>query len=475
MKISREKTFKICVSLDDSDIKPQIEGIHYQEITLNPIVMTMLIKKGRTFVHVFKDYTLNGWSNEKNFTRFNIINVENFKQTNCVFIDVDGSDVPMMGLITKLKNTPTISYETFSNGKEGKGNRFRFVYIFEKPIVSNEEYIHLVSSIVGYLKDKVNFQFDASGKNVSQPMFGTGKDAEVYNSYFIYENTEFEEFNDPEFEKELLESRKKKTSVSTTSNNKERKGKRNFTINDVTFVNEFNSLNLFDETEMIGFINKWMLKYPYFDETPLKGLNDRDIPYVLIPDEPEGYQKIIHKWNKNEDGKKSGKVPVGERNKLLYTACQLRKVMIPTVTPEHLLFCLVYDVFYHFNFEDKDLKNIKLFETAFRAHQDNTTLKLKKDARRYIVSEAYCITHNVSKKKVQQMAETELKDKEIMKYYDDSKSIEENLNILNSNGIKVKKSRLYQFKNKFFPKKKNESEDEIIIKSLAYSCVSRAS
>lgn len=54
-----------------------------------------------------------------------------FLYTYSVFVDVDDSDVCMSEFILHCALKPTLAYTTASNGKQGKGYRYRLIYVFD--------------------------------------------------------------------------------------------------------------------------------------------------------------------------------------------------------------------------------------------------------------------------------------------------------------------------------------------------------
>lgn len=54
---------------------------------------------------------------------------EKFAYTNVLFFDIDDAACTMSELLESIPYEPTIAYRTFSDGV--KGNRYRFVYVFE--------------------------------------------------------------------------------------------------------------------------------------------------------------------------------------------------------------------------------------------------------------------------------------------------------------------------------------------------------
>ena len=111
-------------------------------------------------------------------------NLQRFRYTNCLFFDIDDAQCTMTELLDSVPYVPTISYRTFSDGV--KGNRYRFVYVFE-------DYINKYNFGVVYNKvaEACNLPPELDVRNCVQCYYGTDK-KDIYNSNLIYN---FEDFN----------------------------------------------------------------------------------------------------------------------------------------------------------------------------------------------------------------------------------------------------------------------------------------
>lgn len=461
----------------------------YQTLTRDELLEKIL--EGRIFAH---NFDIKRWCNRytHTFKRYdNQLNV-NFLFANVLFIDVDDTELEFDDFIKSLTMKPSIAYTTFNHKKEGKGNRYRLVYILTDKATTVSEFEKLVYSANIYLRTLYpGFLIDLNSKKCTQPMYGTDKNAAVYTSDCVYSKNDFLKYYDynevvkidaedkalRKAKKELAQQNKpvvtkkvyrkkgnKITKVITKGKNRGKK--REYRVKDEEFVNEFFKLDLYDELSVSSFLAKYEERYPYFNETHLEASEDE--MGIILPDDPEDYQKLFMKYRTYsvydpKTGKRRiyseiVKIGIGKRTRAMYVTSQLRRVMKKDVTPEHLLYCLLYDFTFLYDVSDKEIDNKKLYNAAFDAYYDEMCLTIQKDKRKFKVNEAYCKKYHLTKRTVANMFRRYLKDCEIALYYDFNLSVKENLVILHEAGVKVQKSRLYEFLNKYTEDNKKETE-----------------
>ena len=110
----------------------------------------------------------------------------NFLYTYSVFVDVDNSDICMSEFIVHCSIKPTLAYTTASNGKQGKGYRYRLIYVFNGRISTEALY----KSLYFYIAEQNNLENtkDKCGSICNQLMNGNPySNIETYCSYLIYD------------------------------------------------------------------------------------------------------------------------------------------------------------------------------------------------------------------------------------------------------------------------------------------------
>ena len=464
-----QHTINLAVSVNGYNAKPaklEFSRCYYEYRELTQDELVKCVFEGRIFVHNFK--IVNG-SKDGQFVRTLNQRDCNFLYSNCLFVDVDDSPLSFNEFISKLDKKPSIAYTTFSNGV--KGNRYRLVYMLTDRIESKKEFKKVMKGLVGYIRVYFpDFKVDNCCYNPTQPMYGTyslnnNDDDDEKPKPLKYVSESYYSKNDflPYYNEEEGENKK----VSSSSNREESKRNYEKKVSDRVFVNEFLNLDLYDKDAVKAFLKKYSTKYPYFYQTKLEGMENPDIPYFILPDKAEDYQ-CIHRIFGVEDGKLTiKKVPIGSRKRIMYISCQLRKVMKKDVTPEHLLYCLIFDLTHYFDLSNKDIELKDIYDTAFNAYNDPITIELKKDDRKFIVNGLYCEKYNKTKKQIQLLARREMNDVVIGECYDFSVSVKENLKNLKELGLKVSQVKLYRFVKEY--NQESLTEEEIDEYEFCYS------
>ena len=197
-------------------------------------------------------------------------------------------------------------------------------------------------------------------------------------------------------------------------------------------------------------LDKYGDRYRYFDHTELHFENG----YALIP---KDYQEIYRSWYFATFEKNNGeiqKIPTVKkqrdgngRRKKLFIAGLIMKKILPSITYEHLLYNLIYEVYYYYDNTDKVLNNSTLKSIAkgvIQTPYEKIQLK-SKNKKKFVVDKAYCAENGLKPNSFKNTVRKMLKDEEIGDVYDCTMSVKENLCVLNDMGIKVGKTKLYDW------------------------------
>ena len=126
--------FEITISLQNFTEKPnekEIRTMEYVRRSLSLDEIMAHIKNGYT---LSANYTTDYQTIIKQQNRRN----ERLIGTSFVMFDLDDDiECSIFELIEKLIIKPTIAYTTFSHQKDGKGNRYRLLYLFKEEIQHN--------------------------------------------------------------------------------------------------------------------------------------------------------------------------------------------------------------------------------------------------------------------------------------------------------------------------------------------------
>lgn len=370
--------------------------------------------------------------------------IANFDFADCVILDIDDTFLSMNDFYLSLKDEhkPTIIYTTYSN-IDNINNRFRLIYVFNEPIRSNEYYRGIANTIVYNIQKEIE-GFDLKDKtclNASQQFAGNSNDNIVYyynDNIFCPTDFGFDENSFSNSDSILKKERKNNIQIDLES-----------LIGNSEFMKDFWSMGYKKNEEI--FIRKYAKIYPFIEATPLPE-TDSDTPYILLPD---NYVKIARYWYKEPLTKGDGtivykshavKLKSGHRRKLLYDGCLLRKIMLPEITMEHLLYCLVCERRYYVDNQDKVITNKILYQIAKDAWNDTKrSINPKKEERQFVVNPKYCEKYGISKQAARNIAAKILLDLQLKQLYDTNLSVKENLESLKNQGIKIGKSSLYNW------------------------------
>lgn len=366
-----------------------------------------------------------------------------------VMIDLDDDySCSLNELIEMLELKPTIAYTTFSHGI--KGNRYRLLYIFNQQITSIGLCKALYNSLIKRNKLKLS---DNCGCNPCQCVIGSKADCELIFNSTLYEIAD------------ILEHDEEKC-ISNIKREEER--------NIIEIEMHFHDKEFEEDYVSLCYeslLAKYLGRYPFFDHTPLKA--DEDTPFIVLP---SNYIEIQRYWfhNKVVDEYENTlyyttvvrKVRDGEhRKKKLFINGILRRFMLPSISLEHLLLNLVYELFYYIENTVDHITKETLLQIARRAYQADLTkyerLGVKTDKRKFIVNQAYCEAHGISKRTVRNYSRQVFTFNRICELYDTQLSDKENLEILKENGVSVCMRTLQKFKKHYGLLKNKKKKDKI--------------
>lgn len=427
-----ETKFELSVSTSCYTDKNKIswKSVKYQRQNLTISEFVSLVKKGHCFCQCFN-------------TKVEVFGVtekrdSNFMSGQMVFVDIDDCQIPLAEFVGKLSMKPTVVYTTPNNHTE-KSNwlyRFRLCYLLEEPIPTVEAYGMVYDSILRLIsKDVPSFRMkDNCGRKASQQFGGNAlSDCELIENSIVYSLSDFPFQNNNVFSLFLL-----------FSNGKTHTDKEDIEITDYEFISDTEQLKIRE------LLDKYRDRYQYFDHTELHFENG----YALIP---EDYQEIYRSWYICSFEKNNGEVlkvstikrlrdKENRRYKLFIAGLIMKKIM-PTITYEHLLYNLFYEVYHYYDNTDKVLNNATLTSIAKGIIQiPIEDIRLQgKCKKRFVVDKSFCAEYGIKANSYKNTVRKMLKDEEIGSVYDCSMSVKDNLCLLNEMGIKVSKTKLYDW------------------------------
>lgn len=266
---------------------------------------------------------------------------EHFVGTNVVSIDIDDCDCSMRDYMETLSYTPTIAYETFSNLQEGKGYRFRFLYVFSDFLNANDYRRMYYAICTANHIDKYN---DTHTASPYQKIWGTSKDKDIMDNGIVYSVSSFSEYasNCPV---PIPYIRKKR------ENNKQLE-RDTPKFNDLAFEELWNNGNDIDILTR--------MRYYHTSECTQIEWKDGELWRDL---EDTNYYQVRRKWEMSLvfNGGKYQRVPVdhqlknGEnRRKKIFLSLIRRRLIQPTVTLEHMCYAALYELYFFIDNTDHE-------------------------------------------------------------------------------------------------------------------------
>lgn len=435
--------YEVTISSQNSQTKPTSKEIAKFQWNRTTVTTDELI-----------DYCVNGYAISNLYNKDTVTsterNYDNFTGAYTVYVDVDKTQYnSMYEYIDTLTFKPTFAYYSYCDGIEKKGvvsRRFRLCYVFNKIITNIPFFKGLSKNILSSIEKDTNEPMDDTCTlSPNQYMNGSNNKDEIYVSYLIYNVNDFGN----------VETNTPKEKVQSKIYNREED---NIIESDLHFFEkESEFIKDYWNLPFVELIEKYRGIYPFFENTPLEAVDD-DTKMIVLPND---YVEIKRYWIydkvTNEDGETIWnssfvrRIKDGEqrRKKLFINGCYRRK-MYPQITFEHLLFCLVYELYFYVENKKDVITNKQLFKIAINVMKADYTLYTKDMKHpKFIVNQNYCIKYGLTKVQVANMVRKEIHYAEIGNLYDCSLKDKENLQVLKDNGVKCSLRTLQNFKKEY--------------------------
>lgn len=398
-------------------------------------------KKGEfTKTTPISPYYLRG--NNKGYWRIDFKRDAFFKGAQAVFVDIDYTDFEEIGDYTSsLTYMPTVTYATFSDKEVKNGvysRRFRMVYVFDR-LLNGDEFKAAATCIHNQIiQDTEEEMDDYCGERLSQYMNGTNSTAYNESSDIIYSFNEIvpEDYTYTDYATDTEDNAGVEIKLTDEQIDEVEKLMDKF---DKRLLYDLNGSVSNDEAIRAAYYKG----YHYITRTKVEY---GEKGYINVEDYPEFRQLLFTPKDKTfTDGHH-------RRNKLYARLCE-RRMLEENVTMDDLLFNAWMDVNEKHIFDNSDgvfdldcLKRkaaqamMTPIETILQEMHNNPNVV--KRPKKIAIDNTL---KSEDKKAIKGVALKEATDDIIAKNYDMSKSVKENLEIMASNGIKVKQTRLYEW------------------------------
>lgn len=405
-------TLEVSYSNSSYNAKPTSDQIKYMHFALSKTNVNEFVDKissGYAYCAVY-DYDDFGMSQKKD---------SNFAYTQVISVDVDKTTTPLSQALEMLHTTPTVAYNTFSNGSNDL-YCYRFVYIFKEPIESIKEAKLYTLALNQIVSEELNIKTDTNACKVSQYFNGTN-DSNVFVSDCVYELSDFN-IDDIKVSSKIIQEEHHNIGLSDTFEN------------DTTLIKDFWNLKL---TE---FLYKYDSIMPNIQNSKID-IPSEDEPFIDIPSD---YREIHRYWYLmvDEKGHKLDyikKIRDGEgRRKKLFLNGIIRRLINPQITFENMLHNIVWEfVTYMVNDGNKITKKIlwNIVQDVMKTDMTRYS-ELGKTTRKWMVNPYFALKHNMSKREV--INKFKLNKKQFIgELYDCSLSDKKNVEKMKEYGLKI--------------------------------------
>ena len=370
----------------------------------------------------------------------------NFAYTNLVVVDIDNTTIEPSTFYTQSTLTPTYVYTSFSHAPQEGKIKYHVLYALNEKITSKEQYELVYDAISSAIHtDFPSIELDDSMRNVAQCTNGTSSSLPNFEEYYNSDklityplslfNLERQEYN------RKLDDKQNATDECPLKD-KNRKVNRRYILSlDGQFEADLHSMDLMD------FLSKYSEVYEYreqsiamFNEQHYEILDNTNAELIFSFYTADlGYGKTCRVRSKIRQGE-------GKRCKTLIAHGLAFRVIFPNITDEHLVYCLLYDLYLNFDYADGKYDANRICEIAALCMGYDMTKYTSKHRHKYHVDTEWCRNQGIKPIAYAQHVRKLLSDEAIGELYDTNLSVRENTRILNENGIKVGKSRVGQFK-----------------------------
>lgn len=396
------------------------------------------IKEGHTFCYNMQD-------NDEPF-KMSYKTESNFAYTQLVVVDIDNSTIEPKTFYTQSTLTPTYVYTSFSHAPEEGKIKYHVLYALDAKITSKEQFEQIYDAISTAIHtDFPSIELDDSMRSVAQCTNGTSSLLSNFEEY--YNPNQLDTYPLSLFNLERQENNRKSDDKQNVTGecplkDKNRKVNRRYILSlNGQFEEDLQSMDLMD------FLSKYSEVYEYreqsiamFNEQHFEILDNTNAELIFsFYTANLGNGKTCRVRSKIRQGK-------GKRCKTLIAHGLAFRMIFPNITDEHLVYCLLNDLYLNFDYADGKYNTYRICEIAALCMGYDMNRYTSKHRHKYHVDTEWCRNQGIKPIAYAQHVRKLLTDEAIGELYDTSLSVRENTRILNENGIKVGKSRVGQFK-----------------------------
>jgi hypothetical protein len=396
------------------------------------------IKEGHTFCYNMQD-------NDEPF-KMSYKTESNFAYTQLVVVDIDNTTIEPSVFYAQSTLTPTYVYTSFSHAPQEGKIKYHVLYALDEKITSKAQFEQVYDAISTAIHtDFPSIELDDSMRSVAQCTNGTSSLLPNFEEY--YNPNQLDTYSLSLFNLERQENNRKSNDKQNATDecplkDINRKENRRYILSlNGQFEEDLKSMDLMD------FLSKYSVLYEYreqsiamFNEQHYEMLDNTNAELIFTFYTADlGYGKTCRVRRKIRQGE-------GKRCKTLIAHGLAFRVIFPNITDEHLVYCLLYDLYLNFDYADGKYDANRICEIAALCMKYDMKKYTSKHRNKYHVDTDWCRSQSIKPIAYAQHVRKLLTDEAIGELYDTNLSVRENTRILNENGIKVGKSRVGQFK-----------------------------
>ena len=396
-----------------------------------------VLKKGHSFCYNMND-------NDEPFGTYKKTN-ENFAYTNFVVIDVDKTDVVTPNMFyTQSTLPPSYLYTSFNHNPQEGLFKYHAIYAFKEKITSQAQFERVYDGISNSIHgDFPKLILDNSLRSVSQLTNGTSSSSPYFEEYYNHDN--ITTYSVTTFDKGLQDNATQIQMEPRRCPLSDKKNKNGSHLLSLTgqFEHDLRTMKI------RNFLTKYSEIYAYKERSDASYNNDH---YEVLDNTNAElwlpYKIVIYK------GKKlpvRDRIAKGKRlrHKALISHGLAFRVIFPSISNEHLVFCLMYDLYRNFDNEDKKYTVDDICKIATCCLNFDMSQYSSKHKHKYRIDVDWCKSEGISPQAYAQYVRKMRTDEAIGELYDVNLSVRENTKILNEYGVKVSKSRVGKFKKEY--------------------------
>lgn len=405
------------------------KNLQFHSETISPEDFESIVGKGYTISYTYKDNT---------FYRKDDYTKSNYVGTDYIVIDVDSIMIDPETFISGIKYKPTLYHTTFSNLTSYKDYKYCYhlVYCLDEFITGEDNFMTFFYLLSKDYWEKV----DKKAKDCHRCIFTSNSELPNYQYVYlghIYSPSEL--LKDVDLNTIKLEV-EKAYSVNKNSKTKDKKQLEDKFSLDKDFYNDLYS------SSWEEIIVKYSTNFKFWISTKIdpsryqNGYVDlRNEEYYTVPS-----WKLI--YDKKEGKAIIPKVKNGHRNNMLWQDALAFMAIIPDITKENLVYCLIRTVYHHYDYEYNSdrITTTDIIQKAREAWNGTYTKNPTKKKFKINTIE-YKKQGRTDWIKISNEIRRDMKDNDFGSLYDFNASVEDNLKVFHEQGLKTKKNTLIKW------------------------------